>query len=79
MVHVSQILVKGHTAGSLLTIKTKPKKQIISYTYPISITNCELMAKLITLTYIKNNPPLPIKINIFTDCQLVLQYLDFTT
>ena len=35
------------------------------------------MAILLTLTFIKNNKPDKNKINIFTDCQLVLSYLKF--
>ena len=57
--------------------KNKCLKQIQSYKYPITITNCELMAILIALTYIKKNPPYKSTINIFTDCQLALQYLNF--
>ena len=51
--------------------------QIMSYTYPITITNCELMAILLTLQHIKNSPPDQHKVNIFTDCKTALQYLNF--
>ena len=52
----------------------KHGNEICPYTYPISITNCEIMAIHSSLNFIKNNPPTKPKVNIFTDCKTVLQY-----
>ena len=54
-----------------------PSQEIIPYRYPTTITNCEAMAVLSALCYIKNNLSPNPKINIYTDCQTVLQYLNF--
>ena len=53
------------------------RQQTIAYKYPTTITNCEIMAILISLLFIKDNPPTPHHVNIFTDCKLILQYLNF--
>ena len=57
----------------------KNRKEISAYSYPITITNCEIMAIHSLLTFIKNKPSNKPKVNIFTDCQTFLQYLDFTS
>ena len=55
----------------------KPHEQVSTYAYPITIINCESLALLSALSYIKDNPSKDKTMNIFTDCQTVLQFLNF--
>ena len=77
MVLVFQTLVKAPSVG-LHTFNNRSCQNVISYTHPVSITNCELMAVFEILMFIKNNnQPTHYTINIYTDCQVILQYLSF--
>ena len=75
-VHVPLIQVKGHMVGipQNTTIKSVDKYQHINTQSQLPT---ELMAILSVLGFIKDHPTNSQKINIFADCQTVLQYLNF--
>ena len=51
-----------------------------SYDYPVTITRCEIMALLITIQFIKNNPlNNKNKITIYSDSKTALDYIDLCT
>ena len=77
MVLVHQTLAKVPLVGMHQDTMLYPKNQISTYAYPISITNSESMAIMTALKFIKDNPLKKERVNIFTDCQTTLQFLNF--
>ena len=68
---------KGAFGWYTSNFQDKPHQEKSSYTYPITIINCESMAVLSALTHIKNNSSKDKNIIVFTDWQTLLQFLNF--